>query len=660
MSYFDADSVFNVPLETKELVGRDNDAKNLKRILKSVSRPTFQITGDHGVGKSALIRRVAHEIKTRAPTISIVYVDCRPVLRAGVESVKSREGLVRDLAAVSGGLKGFDEWGREPALLRRFHNGRWIVILDSFESAVGSDAEEFARMIGLRGQTTLVLVTTRKVDWAMESHELLPLPDEYIQVLIERGVGAHAVPVSDIEALTAAARGFPELALRGAQLYSTGLGVQEVSAVLRRDLVGYYEYELGEITESDLLTRVVSLAALVAVPMRADRIAEILHENAEDIAQSVLQLRDYGLFEFVQDCYRPKDLLLSAIEIDQIDISVIEIWFDWINTHLPSESTISWSLDHVQRCNEISDFFRAFLRIDALLSDLSHPELQRKYALIASSLSGWLYSQGYWLELDLLSDNIKNTLWQLGRARPIICLYLIWQLKALLKREQFGQASSAVEEILQRTEDLDQDEQQLLSLATHVCILQLRHSSSQSNSNSHNTLTAAGLLLPSTEEVIRSEFALMELREEELVCMSRNRRGVIALEESKFALAEKLFLSVICLSKQSNASWATEIKAIAQGNLGILYNKQRNWSEALSVLEPALNGTVQETERLIILAEMTQANYFLKKHWTAWQTWRRAITLADRLGLQRPTLESEPGWKYPMAPLCNLLLGARV
>ena len=236
MSLFSPDTVFNVPIESERLVGRKSDAKKLVRLLKNLKISTIQVVGEHGVGKSSLIRQVAHKLYKDVHGLNAIYVDCRPTVQGSRQEVKTREGLVRDLAATSGGLSGLDSKGREGALLRRFHNGSWIVILDSFENTMAADVEGFVRQIGLSGTTTLVLATTEAVSWIDFIFELEPLDTIYTHILVRRGLGDCNLEDSIIEAAVRSSRGLPELAIRAGELLGSGMEIAKVITNIEQDL----------------------------------------------------------------------------------------------------------------------------------------------------------------------------------------------------------------------------------------------------------------------------------------------------------------------------------------------------------------------------------------------------------------------------------------
>lgn len=653
MSIFDADVIFNVPTETAELVGRSDDISRLLGLVMRLNHPAVQLSGEHGVGKSAVARHLGHQLRGRLRSLNVVYIDCRPALRAGRERIKSREGLVRDLAAATGGLLGLDEAGRDAAVLQRLHTGKWVIILDSFESTIGSDAEGFARQIGVQGQTTVLLVTTRNVEWSSERHILRPLQPAFIQELVHRGLEGRRLNSADIDALVGAAKGLPGLALRGARLSGTGLALQTVTENMRRDLRSYYADELANFSSKPSFRRIITLCTVVTVPMTADRIAEILAMDSSEAADSLLQLRDYGLFEAVGGFYRPNDTLLSLFDMQEKDADALLHWFTWLSGFLPQQHAFSWSKGDVERWQSIAGFVSTFLRIDALIMDLAIPELKTAYSLLGASLSGWLLSQGYWLELDRLADRIRETLWQLADPRALVSVFLLWQLKALLKRKRYDDAWRAVKEVRDRMQNLPSAEQQYVALAWNVCAWQLRHSLVQDAPPNASDASKTRFTLPADHEILQSEARLKEMGEMELVCISINRRGVIALEQSHLGRAEALLSRVIELASPLPHSWCPEILAIAKGNLGVLYNRRERWADALRVFAPAFAQTAQGSERVVMLCETARANYHMRKYWRAWRIWRQAKQLARQLGLDHPRCESDPSW--PQVRLSHFL-----
>jgi tetratricopeptide (TPR) repeat protein len=143
-----------------------------------------------------------------------------------------------------------------------------------------------------------------------------------------------------------------------------------------------------------------------------------------------------------------------------------------------------------------------------------------------------------------------------------------------------------------------------------------------------------------------AEAALNELGEIELLCISLNRRGCIAAERGDDRQAHELFQEVIGLCNREAGSWVQEVKAIAQGNLGVLYNRGGHWSRAVECLEPASNEVAQGSELVIIYAELSRSYSGRRKIFKARSYWQMAEKLARRLELARPVCESDRTWQF--------------
>lgn len=652
MSIFDPDTIFNVPTDTAQLVGRNPDIRMLLRQLKGLRVPGIQLVGEHGVGKSTLLRRIGHVLHTKRRGLQIVYVDCRPSVHSGGGEVKSREGLVRDLAAASGGLQGLDASDREPALLRRLHNGRWVVLLDGFESTIGGEGEDFARQIGLNGTATLVISTTTQVRWIDVIHMLAPLRLPDAIALVRRGAeSVHTssapsarVSEADIIAAAGASRGLPDLALRAGRLLQSGVAIGAAIESIEQDRVSYYRLELEQLSKSELHNRVVSIGLVIAVPMAADRTAAMLGIRSGDCARALMQLRDQGLLDFYDGRYRPRDLLVNALGAARLDLTVLDGFLRWLAAYLPDQRDFTWSRSDIKRCDEVADYIRAFLRLDEMAARKGFFSVE-EYARIAADLGGWLFAEGYWLELDRLVERIDATLWNAGRARPLIKVHLLWRLKSLLKRKLHSEAWLSLVHLLERLPSIPTGEQELLSLSVTVCAPQMR------NAPTDGVLVRAlvgnpGLvaLWPEPESVVHAERRLEQLGEVELVCISMNRRGNVEAELGALTEAERLYRRVEELSLVANSGWSVDTRAIARGNLGVVCNRGQRWTAALDFLRDAEDMVAQESERAVVFAELSRAHSALGDNRSAVKYWAEAKRIADALALDRPRCESDPGW----------------
>jgi len=647
MSIFDPDTIFNVPADTEQLVGRRGDLKAILPLLANLKKPAIQLIGEHGVGKSTLLRTIGHRLHLRKRGLNVLYVDCRPSIQRGGVETKSREGLVRDLAAASGGLQGLDASDREHALLRRFHNGSWAVLLDSFESTLGGPAEDFARQIGLSGTASLVIATTAKVEWIDDFHKLEPLGFNDVLILVRRGVGGVQVPAADVEAAAKASQGLPELALRAGRLLNSGVASETVIASVKHDQVSYYRAELEQVFQSPLHNRIVSLGLAIAAPMTVDVTAAILGTDAAESAKALMLLRDQGLFDFYDRRYRPRDLLVTALDAHHLDLTVLDGFFGWLSKYLPDESGFTWSRTDIGRCDGISDYIRAFLRLDQIALGNTPPDGD-DYARLGANLAAWMACQGYWLELDRLAERIDNSLWNIGDTRYLIKVHLLWRLKSLLKRNLYSEAWSLLVRLIEGMSSLRDKEQDLLKLSLSVCASQMRHAPA-GRTLVQGLLRNPSLqsLWPTPEEVILAESRLKQLGETELLCISINRRGNMAAEDGDLRTAEELYKDAERLGQTESGPWSAEMLAIARGNLGVVRNRGQRWLEAIQVLSPAEAEVAQESERAVVLAELSRAYFQLGDRRTGLKCWAKAERIVNALALDRPRCESDPLWTPP-------------
>ncbi len=646
MSVFSPDVVFNVPIEPDRLVGRELDAKNLFRLVRKLKSPAIQVIGEHGVGKSALIRIVAHQLYKGVRGLNAIYIDCRPTVQGGRRKVKTREGMVRDLAAASGGLTGFDSKGREGALLGRFHNGKWIVFLDSFENTMAADVEDFVRQIGLSGTTTLLIASTEMVSWIDVIFALKPLDHSHTHILVKRGLGKNSsLDGSIIDAANRSCRGLPELALRAGELLSSGMEIARVITNIEQDLVSYYNTELQHVYRSKHLRRIVSLGVSVAAPFSLTNASLILGISTSKTTEYLTWLRKRGFLELTNQRYRPRDVLLAAIGSDKLDMSVIDDFLIWLKGFAPEDGSLTWSVKDIKKCYEVEDYVRSFLRLDDLVFNSARDSILN-YAQIGARLAGWLFCQGYWLELDRLVLKIDQTLWDEEYSDHLVSVHLLWRLKSLVKRRMYSQAWDSLVAFSDRLETLREDKRNYLEAALTVFARQLRHSL-EHRADNLNLKVISNRLTPSTNQVLIAESDLEGMDKLELVCISKTRRGNIAAESGDLQLAEQLYSEAANISKSNLASWATEYSAISAGNLGVLHNRASRWREAIKELEQAMTELAQSSESAVVLTELSRAHFALRENKKGRKYWEQARNLATKLGISNLRCESYPDWAPP-------------
>jgi tetratricopeptide (TPR) repeat protein len=268
------------------------------------------------------------------------------------------------------------------------------------------------------------------------------------------------------------------------------------------------------------------------------------------------------------------------------------------------------------------------------------------YAQTGAALAGWLFCQGYWLELDRLALKIDQSLWNAEFSDHLVSVHLLWRLKSLLKRQMYTEARDSLIAFNDRLETLPEHKRNYLETALTVFAPQLRHSPESSTYN----LQTEGIdkrLTPNTSHVLIAESHLEEMSKLELVCISKTRRGNIAAEAGDLQLAEQLYTEAANISSQNNASWATEYYALSKGNLGILYNRASRWHEAIKELEQALPELAQISESAVTLAELSRSHFAAKEYKKGRKYWEQAQKLATKLGISEVRCESDPDWTPP-------------
>jgi tetratricopeptide (TPR) repeat protein len=597
------------------------------------------------VGKSALLYAFAHDLRRADPTLSVVLVDCRATVAGDESGLKSRAGLVRDLAAASGGLVGLDQGDRETELRRRLRMRRSIVILDAYEATYGGDADVFVRTLGLAKTTCVILGTARPSGWAGVAHELQPLTDDDMIRLIRGLLVERALRQSEIAAVLEATRGLPELGVHAAALLEAGLSAGRVAARVQSDYRDYYVQAIDRLSSSPRDKKVISLLVAVPAPLAADEISDILELDSDATADCLKSLLMERMAVRHDGRYAPRDMLAEVISLVQLDETVIDQYQCWLAAQIGAQATAySWSRQDVDRCLKLDDHIRAFLRLDEIVLDQNVDDAAG-YARLVADLAGWLYSRGYWLELEKASRTVSGVLWTTRNVRALIRLNLLWNLKVLVKRGDGSGVADALRTVATGLLALPADDRTLLAPALVVSAAQSRRFDQRTLQVRPASDIVTRMTHPSTEDVIAAETALLAQGELELVAISRTRRGNIAAENGDPKAAEDLYRAALEIAEiRAYDSWSEEVASVAQGNLGVLMNRQGRWEDALPLLTAAQESLAQVSEQLTVLAEIARAYAKLRRPIAAARAWSQAARLCAALRLPNPSCESDPEW----------------
>ena len=155
------------------------------------------------------------------------------------------------------------------------------------------------------------------------------------------------------------------------------------------------------------------------------------------------------------------------------------------------------------------------------------------------------------------------------------------------------------------------------------------------------------LLFPTDRLIIEAEDQLQALGEDELVCISRNRRANILAENGDLDEADALYKSIEEAATGVDSSWVADMLVIAVGNRGVLYNRKELWEDAIVLLKSVNKQLAQSSERAVVLAELSYAHYQLGNYSVATEYWDEASKLCDSLAIPRPNCESNPEWQLP-------------
>lgn len=646
-SFFDPDTIFSVPIDTTRLIGRDELSNDFAEMIISTKAAAAQIIGEHGVGKSRFALRTAHLLHSKRPNWNIIYVDCRPAPKPDSKSSKSVEGLVRDLAVASGSLPSLRasiNGSREETLLRKFHNGRWIIFLDSFENLT-EDAIKFSSRIPLKGSATLVVSATTKVSWIERETKLPPLTDIQLSQIIESNTNLDKVEQLNLEMIITACRGLPGLAIRASGYLSDEVATEKIVEELEKSYLQFYQDELNILAKDKIGSSILSLICISTKPLKVSQCAAILDLPDIEVSDRLREFYRSGLIDLIGQDYRPKDPV-SKYYTDKVKIETIEKFISWISKLTEHGDSFLKNKKQIENLDGNQQQIISFIQLDDLIfSTDTYSSIRKTYIKTFIGVLFWLYSRLYFEEIEkvILSIDIED--WRRLSDEDLIRGTLLWGLKPLVMKNNFEGSLhliNTVEEILKKRRG---NGRKYIESSLHVLSPQLRRL---------DTLSTCEGLIPKQEgysDIEQYEEWLRNHGHVELHCISINRRGNIALENGDYVQAQNLYKKVLTtLNEVWQADWAIELAIVVEGNLGVLHSKQGDWNAAAQKFEAIWNKTSQDTDRCVMLAELSRVYFYKHKYIRSYSYWRKSRVVSKRLGQEFPRCDSDPEWRYSFSP----------
>lgn len=587
------------------------------------------VTGPVGIGKSTFIINSAHHLIAKNAYDIAIFID----FKCSLPNLGDLDELIRYLgnALVIGQLNfQLQTSDRIVAIERKLAERKSLLLIDNLHDGINIDIRNFLSKLPYRADM-LVSSTQRFPEYHTIIELTKPGKHEAIK-FIELQKNALSV-TEESEKIAEISDFLPKTLVWIIHLLSEGESIQNISKQIesgKTELQNYYFRSLwsglNEITR-EIMPLFVFLQQ-VDPNKESDAIvlASVFGPRFPNVIRDLSRLKRSGFLEEVRaGAYSASPMmrgfLLANIAPGKIHAATV-LWFDKVLERID---------ELVRNANWVEVFGFIEGHANSLISTCMKIELPEEYRFnLLQILSYYLYSRGMWQELKDVSEfNVNNSRSnELYVGRYIDIIYG-WYVRSLIKSGMEMHARSVFD----------------LNIAV------IKRSANESEKIFIEVLRASyferkKLTKERVDELEKGCLEMVARRD-----LVHGLQGLLKIsnlwrhlnEHRRNEECNKIVIQIASEEAEKSA-WIREIKSVASGNLGVLYNKQERYAEAQEQLLPILPDLAQTMEKGTALAELAFACFKQKKYRLCRNCLKSFFAIKESLDTNVSFMESHHEW----------------
>jgi hypothetical protein len=631
----------SLPPRGRCLYGRSSDRRAIHSLLRAgFSGRRILVHGLPGVGKSAIVTELAHQVARKKIYELVLWLDCdqahfvRGEISASPTSLRTLPDILREISI---SLSSDAAMRVPPAdaarvLRAQLRDFRCLLVFDSLDSLDDASVEAFIR--SLPDSIDVVATARRSLSW-QTSYELRPLPndDADTRVLASKAMGrARKHSAGALDTMLAACAGIPQTMIWFGALADQGWDSDEIVKFMSSPdstLTRYYfEKHWQEISTQPLLSRAAALVALFRMTAEKEVASALGASGSHGKAMNAIsRLHELHILERAGGALSvtpaSREYIAAKVQGSQLIFHATSLlWLRHVATKAAAaQAGRSWPRIFDQLEASRSDLIAAL----RLARDTSDAEIIDAAAPVLTQSIYYLFSKGLWNEALDVAALVEER--QASPVDEVVEVCLIWAVRIVRRRHGVGAAADyfdRVERALRRRPQL-LSEEALAKL--RVAQLAVR-----------DIATDAG-----AAAAIADADALLAIGNVEWACRAMLQAGNYFSDHAQETRARDAFSWILTNAHGRQAAWATELVAIAHGSLGILASRAKDYPLAINLLDQSI-AVAQLYDRMVIHAELARAYALVRKPYRARKHVLESSRYAAILGVTGTIMETEPGW----------------
>lgn len=633
----------SLPPRGLRLYGRSSDERAIHSLLRAGSGGRrILIHGLPGVGKSALLTELAHQVARKKRYELILWLDChqahfvRGEISASPTSLQTLSDVVREVSIF---LSSDAAMRAPPADAARILRAQLrdfccLLLFDSLDSLTDVSIESFIR--SLPNSIDVIATSRRSLGW-QTSYELRPLTSTdaetrtFARKTIER-TRKHSPRM--LTTMLKSCAGIPQTMIWFGALADQGWEIDEIEQLMSSpdsNLTRYYfEKHWQEISAQPLLSYAVALVALFRVTTEVEVASALGTLGSRGEAMNAInRLRELHILERVGSTLSvtpaSREYIAAKVQGSQSIFHASSLlWIKYVTARVgAAQAGLNWPQIFDQLDTSRSDLIAAL----RLARDTSDVDIVDAAVPILTQSIYYLYSKGLWNEALDVAALVEER--QASTVDDVVEVCLVWAVRIVRRRHGIDAAA----DYFDRIETLLRRRARVLS---EEALAKLRVAQMAVRDIAADAGAAAA---------IADADALLAVGNVEWACRAMLQAGNYFSDHAQESRARDAFNWILTNADGKQVGWATELVAVAHGSLGILASRAKNYPLAISLLSQGI-AVAQLYDRMVIHAELARAFSLVKRPYPARKHMLESSRYAATLGVSGTVMETELGWDH--------------
>lgn len=625
----------------QRLYGRSSDQRAIHSLLRAGSSGRrILIHGLPGVGKTAMLTELAHQVARKKRYELVLWLDCqqahfvRGEISASPTSLRTLPDILREISIFISS----DAAMRVPpvdgarVLRAQLRDFCCLLLFDSLDSLDDASVEGFIR--SLPNSIDVVATARRSLSW-QTSYELRPLPSEDAETraLARKAMGrARKRSIGELNAMLKACAGIPQTMIWFGALAEQGWDSDEIVKFMSSpdsNLTRYYfEKHWQEISAKPLLSHAAALVALFRMTVEKD-VASALSASGSigETMNAISRLHELHVLERAGGALlvtpASREYIAAKVQGSQMIFHATSLL--WLRYVAAKAAAAQAGLNWPQIFDELESSRSDLIAALRLARDTSDADIIDAAASVLTQSMYYLYSKGLWNEALDVAALVEER--QASPVDDVIEVCLIWAVRIVRRRHGTGAAADyfdRVETTLRRRPQPLSEEAFAKLRVAQMAVREIA--------------TDAG-----AAAAIADADALLAIGNVEWACRAMLQAGNYFSDHVQETRAREAFNWILTNARGRQAAWATELVAIAHGSLGILASRAKDYPLAIKLLDQS-TAVAQLYDRMVIHAELARAYALVRKPYLARKHVLESSRYTAMLGVTGTIMETEPGW----------------